>query len=1123
MGFTRKARTAALAAAVTGTLIAGTVSVGVTPALAAGTTARDGKGSPAEGRAKKESKPSATVTLITGDRVIVKGDGSVEQLLRGTGREGTVFSVRREGAHTYVIPQDALRLVADGVLDRRLFDVAGLVRDGFDDAHRTTLPLIVGYRRDASGARTFGAAGDTLAAVARDRRELPAVAGEAFHAQKADAAALWTAVTGRKDARLLGSAPVPPVAHLWLDGKVSATLDKSVPQIGAPAMWKAGFTGKGVKVAVLDTGVDETHPDLKGVETLQKNFSSSPDSKDRYGHGTHVASTIAGSGARSGGLYKGVAPGVQLLDGKVLGDDGFGSDSEIVSGMQWAVDQGAAVVNMSVGSADQPGIDPMEEAVAQLSGKALFVVAAGNEGDKAGTMRTPGSAAAALTVGAVDKQDQLAEFSSRGPTADGLAKPDITAPGVEITAAATTQGTYPGPPEGYVSMSGTSMATPHVAGAAALVKQQHPSWSAAAIKALLTASATPNPKNNAYQQGAGRVDLVRAGKAVVTADPGSLAFGTQLWPHADDKPVSKSLTYRNHGTKTVTLKLSTVGTDPSGRPAPAGMFTVKDAQLTVPAGGTATTTVTADTRKGSVDGAFGGTVLAAGDGQEVRTGLVVEREVESYDVTLKHLDVNGGNPLTYYTTVTKLGTGMEGRFEVRYDPSGTVVQRLPKGDYLLEGVLWGPNSTLGFFVQPMLKLTGKTTVTFDARKAKPFNITPPDPTAKLVSAFAGFYDEAAMVSDMWATDGSTKILTQHLGPATPTLRAQYNGLWKTPGTAGKNVDYRLAFNRAGSWFSGLDRKLTKADVAEVKLGFGASVTGAKGLIYATPMDSSGYTSGVQDPTEQSLPLASTQYVSTEGGVHWSWVASQINPQGEPSMIYTHDVRSYQPGRRYTLNFNTGVVGPNLAAGKEQAATRTGDYVDFNVGLFHDGGGHPGSSVTTGGFTRLESGGRVIAETDPNGWLSAEVPAGKATYRLTKEASRSPKDTSTSTKVNAIWTFTSARPSTDEAVALPLSTVRLSPKLSLSGTAPAGGALKVPLRLAGVAAGEGQVAALAVRVSFDGGATWRLLPVATDAEGARSVTVQHPAGAKAVSFRVDLKDKAGNTVRETITNAYRLAP
>lgn len=1123
MAFARKARTAALAAAVAGALITGTVSAGVQPARAAGTT-QDGTGDSAKGRPKAqgEAKPSATVTLITGDRVVVKADGSVEQLLRGAGREGTAFSVRREGAHTYVIPQDALRLVGDGVLDRRLFDVAQLVADGYDDAHRSALPLIAGYRRDASGAKTFGASGDTLAGVARDRRPLPAVAGEAFNAPKSEAAALWAAVTGRTDARMSVGAPVPPVAHLWLDAKVRASLDKSVPQIGAPAMWQAGYTGKGVKVAVLDTGVDETHPDLKGVETAQRNFSSSPDSVDRYGHGTHVASTIAGSGARSGGLYKGVAPGVKLLDAKVLDDEGNGDYSSIISGMQWAVDQGATVVNMSLGSTDEPGVDPMEEAVARLSGKALFVVAAGNEGPAAGTLRTPGSAPEALTVGAVDKQDQIADFSSRGPSADGVAKPDITAPGVDITAAHTTQSPYPAPPEGYVSMSGTSMATPHVAGAAALVRQQHPDWSPARIKALLTGSARPNPALGAYQQGAGRTDLARAVKAVVTSEPGSLAFGTHSWPHADDKPVAKSLTYRNHGTKPVTLKLSTSGTDQSGRPAPAGMFTVKDAQLTVAAGGTATTTVTADTRKGSVDGAFGGTVLASGGGQEVRTGLVVDREVESYDVTLRHLDVNGANPLTYSTTVTKLGEGTEGRFEVPYDPSGTVVQRLPKGDYLLEGVVFGPSSTLGFFVQPVLKLTGKTTVTFDSRKAKPFTVTPPDPTVRLVSAYAGFYDEAAGVSDVWATDGSTRILTQHLGPPSPTLRAQYNGLWKSSGATGKYVDYRLAFNSKGSWFNGLNRKLTGADVAEVKLGFGASVTGAKGLVFATPTGDDGFTSGITDPAERSLPLASTHYVST-AGVRWSWVASQLDARGEGRIIYMQNEASYQGGKRYTLNFNTGVVGPDLDAGEEQGAWRTGDYLDAYVGLFHDGSGHEGSSLSAGGFTRLESGGRVLAETDPNGWISSEVPPGSAVYRLTKEATRYASDTATSTKVRASWTFTSARPATDDPVALPLSTVRLSPQLSLRGTAPAGGTLKVPLVLGGAAAAEGQVAALAVRVSYDAGKTWQLLAVATDAKGARSVTVQHPASAKAASFRVDLRDKAGNTVQETITNAYLLAP
>ncbi|WP_037888732.1 S8 family peptidase [Streptomyces sp. NRRL S-87] len=1101
-----------MAATVAAALVAGTAAATGQPAPTVRPTGHQGPKAPAG--------PPVTVTLVTGDRVAVGADGSVVRIDRAKGREGTAMSIRRTAGHTYVIPQDALRLLGEGVVDRRLFDVARLAADGFDDAHRDALPLIVSYRRDASGARMPSAFGEALADVARDRRALPAVDGEAFEAPKSGVPALWSRLAGRTPAGATAR-QAAPITHLWLDGKVRAALDKSVPQIGAPAMWKAGYTGKGVKVAVLDSGVDQTHPDLRGVEVAEKNFTDSPDAKDRYGHGTHVASTLAGSGARSGGRYKGVAPGARLLDGKVLGDDGFGSQSGIAAGMQWAVDQGARIVNMSIVADDGPEVDPMEEAVARLSGKALFVVCAGNEGDKPGTITSPGSAPAALTVGAVDKQDRLADFSSRGPTATGLSKPDITAPGVDIVAAKTTQGGEPAG-NGYTTMSGTSMATPHVAGAAALLLQQHPGWSGARLKALLTGSAKPRPGLNALQQGAGRVDLTRARTAFVVSEPGSLDFGTQLWPHADDRPRAKALTYRNHGTKAVTLALSAAGTDAAGRPAPAGMFTVKDAKLTVPAGGTATTTVTVDTRKGTADGSFGGTVLAAGGGQSVHTGLAVQREIESYDVTVRHLDENGRPAPGYATTLTKAGTnGME-RLDVPYGPSGTAVKRLPKGNYQLESLVTSPgtDNRMAVFVQPVLKVAAKTTVTLDSSRAKPFAITAPDRSAKLVSATVGYYDEAAGVSGSWVVDGTTKFRTAALGPAATGVQAQLSGVWRSP--AAPTTDYRLAFQRTGSWFTGLTRTVARADLAEVKFGFGASVPGAKGLVQITASTPEGFSAGPITTMERTLPLAGTQYMST-GGVRWSWSASQANVHGEVRIVHYANRVAYRPAGRYALEFNTGVVGPDLGAGSGgQGAERYGNTIDANLQLFVDGAGHEGSSVATGGFSRLESGGRVLAEGAPNDWVSVtDAPAASAVYRLTKEATRSAEDTSTSTKVTGVWTFTSARPATDRSVKLPLSTVRLSPKLGLTGTAKAGSTLKVPLHVAGAAAAAGQLAALTVRVSYDGGRTWHPLAVATDAEGARSVTVKHPATAGGVTFRVDLKDKQGNTARETIANAYRL--
>ncbi len=121
-------------------------------------------------------------------------------------------------------------------------------------------------------------------------------------------------------------------------------------------------------------------------EIAEQNFTDTPDTVDRNGHGTHVAAILADTGARSGGKYRGVASGTSILDGKVLDDWGSGTDSTIIAGMQWAVDQGADIVNMSIGGFDYPGIDPMEEAVNTLSAGngTLFVIAAGN-------MSLPGS------------------------------------------------------------------------------------------------------------------------------------------------------------------------------------------------------------------------------------------------------------------------------------------------------------------------------------------------------------------------------------------------------------------------------------------------------------------------------------------------------------------------------------------------------------------------------------------------------------------------------------------------------------------------------------------------------------------------------------------------------------
>ncbi|MDT0345889.1 S8 family serine peptidase [Streptomyces litchfieldiae] len=267
-------------------------------------------------------------------------------------------------------------------------------------------------------------------------------------------------------------------------------------------------------------------------------------------------------------------------------------------------------------------------------------------------MRTPAVTESALTVGAVDKSDVLADFSSRGPHyLDGSIKPDVTAPGVDIGAAASpgsrAELTNPAIAPGYVALDGTSMATPHVAGAAALLKEAHPDWGGEEIKAVLAASAVPG-NYSAFEQGAGRVDVAAALEQTVVAEPVSLSFGSVEWS-PDPTTITKDLTYRNLGDQPVTLALELTTRGPNGAAAPAGTFTLRDNEVTVPAGGTASVPVVADLGPaGTGHGFYDMTVTATGGGQTVTTPGAFSLEHAHFDIDLAI--VNGdGEPETVWT------------------------------------------------------------------------------------------------------------------------------------------------------------------------------------------------------------------------------------------------------------------------------------------------------------------------------------------------------------------------------------------------------------------------------------------------------------------------------------------
>jgi len=303
------------------------------------------------------------------------------------------------------------------------------------------------------------------------------------------------------------------VILIWHDSPVHSWLNQSVPLIGAPLVWEQGFTGKGIKVGIVDTGIDPNHPDLVGRVIALKDFvNANGTGVDNHGHGTHVSGIVGGTGAASSGKYKGVAPDCSFIGAKVLDQNGSGSDSSVIAGIEWAMQQGAQVINLSLGSDGScDGTDALSVACDAAVNRGVVVcVAAGNAGPGASTVGSPGCAKLVITVGATDKTDQIANFSSRGPTADGRIKPDICFPGVSITScrgAGTALGGVIN--QFYTVLSGTSMATPHAVGASALLLQKYPAFRPQQIKDAMMSTAK-NLLLDPNTQGAGRGNVYQA-------------------------------------------------------------------------------------------------------------------------------------------------------------------------------------------------------------------------------------------------------------------------------------------------------------------------------------------------------------------------------------------------------------------------------------------------------------------------------------------------------------------------------------------------------------------------------------------------------------------------------------
>ncbi|GAB3414505.1 S8 family peptidase [Flindersiella endophytica] len=1049
---------------------------------------------------------SVTVTLLTGDRITVTGKEPTGATIEpGAGREHVRFRQYVADGHLHVVPGDAGPALAKRTLDPRLFDVTALVEAGYDDQHSKHIPLIV-----------EGKAAPKHATV---RRDLRAVGARAVAVDKRQASAFF------KQASTTGK--------IWLDGKRRLLLDQSVPQIGAPTAWGAGFTGEGTTVAVLDSGIDEGHPDLADAVQATKDFTGEG-IDDTVGHGTHVASIVTGSGAASGGKYKGVAPDAKLLVGKVCFSD-WCDESAILAGMQWAAEgQHADVVNLSIGGPDDPGLDPLEDAVNTLTEQTgtLFVVAAGNEGPADHTISSPGSAEAALTVGAVDKADELAEFSSRGPSpGDSGLKPDLTAPGVGIVAA-RAEGTEIGTPvdDAYTSLDGTSMATPHVAGAAALLVQQHPDWTAQELKSALTSSAAPGDGLGSFAQGTGRVDLARAISQQIVPGPASLSFGKTAWPHNDDEPVTRRLTYRNDGATDITLNLTAELDGPDGRPAPAGALTLDTGRLTVPAGGTAAVTATVDTSFEGADGAYGGRITATAGDLRLVTAVGVEREGEMYELTVGSVDRTGGPPPIASYSLTGLDNGFGGIWFGSGEETQTF--RLPRGRYLLDGLVdtgEGEDSTASLIVRPNLLLDRDTEWTADARLGQPVEVEVERPTAEMARAEVGY--QVTTEFGGWGTGVSTQqldhIFAAQVGPDQPdyhffaTVASSWGELDDNGSLAGSPYVYGVLDYRSGRFWNGYHKAVRDRELARV-VSLHTAQTAGHEAFRSLEGGPPGAMPTFRTSWGVALPSRTTLLLSAGPGWEQGFGEFVRTDDGETDLLSSlvDTERVYRPGKTVVERWNAAAFTPGFTGRRGMWAAREGDTIWSELSMYGDQNGHAGSTSALDSWsTALYRDGEKVADGDWFGMIWADgLPATPADYRLTLEADRS-SAFDLSTKTSSTWEFRSA--ATESAQPLPLWVARYAPAVDDHNRVPAR-PHGVPMRLETIeGAPAGEIESLTVRISTDDGATWKRVKPRRLHGNTWLLGVKPPAGSAYVSIDVAASDSNGNRMHQTTMHAYAL--
>ncbi len=759
------------------------VGTGLLAATTTPTTATDGgDGGDGDGGSGTDdgggSQETYSVTLITGHTVYVEEETSVEVSDDGveeetvqrtysvdTDDEPEVLDVIEEPDATYIIP----KYVDTSVFARHLFDVDFLIEQGYTDEDWDHTPVFV-REGDGPSAMTDGG---------RQYTSTDAVAVDVPKPGQDDIQAM--------DANAFSNSNLERV---FLNAQDEVFLDTNTGPIGAPDAREAfEVTGEGVVVGIVDTGIDDTHPDLEGRVVDEVDFSDEDEvGEDNNGHGTSVAGVIGGSGVKDEDVV-GIAPDVEYVDAKAFPEEGTTTREQVLQAVEWAIDEADPqpdVLNLSLGGPIVEEEDPVVEACNRAAKEeGIFVsVSAGNtlfQGYE--SITNPAQGENVTTVGATDRTgDEVgqANFSAWGPSPfDRRLKPEVMAPGVEITTAASDGQELPGDFP-YRDISGTSFSAPMVAGLAALLFEIDDELDPQTIEDHAVTTAEPIAdidEDDPFQQGAGEVRMEEAIGTDVVVENAATSLGIVEDAVETEVPV----TVKNLGDEEVTLTVTeTTAYEINDGIEDEDVLSVAEDEVTIGAGETAEVTVTADLAFGEWGGLV---VFEDDDGETYRSIVGVSVAVEAVVELIQNED-----------------SGLEtaaGEFAAAYDTDGEVVQT---GDFdannefrflqfagertydFVGGDEFEPDEDAGQDLsgEPILAFAHEETISADDRRVEidandvgprefDLDTLPNDGPFQAEDVDFEIYHEATTASFSRGFSGDFRIFTGHFGPTDDDL------------------------------------------------------------------------------------------------------------------------------------------------------------------------------------------------------------------------------------------------------------------------------------------------------------------------------------------------------------------